>query len=56
MVLFYAAQALQWWPFQLASLASKRLPATQRPGLYHILVDNGMFAYMKDGSRPDLDK
>ena len=55
-VRFYAAQAPSWWPFQLVSLANRRLPPVQKPGFYRVLVDNGMFGFMKDGGRPDLDK
>jgi len=40
----------------LVSLANRRLPPVQRPGFYWVLIDNGMFGFMKDGGRPDLDK
>ncbi len=53
---FYAAQAPSWWPYQLVSLANKRLPQVREPGFYKILVDNGMWAFVKDGERPSLDK
>ena len=52
---FYAQGAPRWWPFQLVSLANQRLPP-KRYGFYSILVDNGMWAFGKDGGRPDLDK
>ena len=53
---FYASAAPDWWPFQLVSLANRRLPP-RRYYFYSILVDNGMFSYYKLGERPpDLDK
>lgn len=51
---FYAQGAPRWWPFQLVSLGNKRLPP-KRYGFYSILVDNGMFRYYKEGTRPSLD-
>ncbi len=51
---FYATGAPEWWPFQLVSLGNKVLPPTRRD-YYYVLVDNGMFAYHKQGTRPDLD-
>ena len=56
MARFYAANAPSWWPYQLVSLANGRLPPAREPGFYHVLIDNGMFAYLKAGARPDLDK
>lgn len=51
---FYATGAPDWWPFQLVSLANKAMPPSRR-GYYTVLVDNGMFGFYKQGSRPDLD-
>ncbi len=53
---FYAAQAPRWWPFQLVSLANRRFPPAREPGFYKVLVDNGMWAFVKDDGRPNLDK
>ena len=55
-VRFYAAQAPRWWPFQLVSLANRRLPPAREPGFYRILVDNGMWSFYRSGGRPSLDK
>ena len=56
MIRFYAAQAPRWWPFQLVSLANRRLPPAREPGFYMILVDNGMWSFYRSGGRPSLDK
>ena len=53
---FYAAQAPSWWPYQLVSLANRRLPLVAPPGHYRFLVDNGFWGFYKDGGRPSLDK
>jgi hypothetical protein len=50
---FYAQGAPSWWPYQLVSLANRRLPP-KRMWFYEFLVDNGMFAYWKTGQRPDV--
>ncbi len=54
-VRFYASAAPDWWRFQLVSLANQRLPV-KRPRFYALMVDNGMFAYAKEGRRPPLDR
>lgn len=55
-MILYASTAPGWWPYQLVSLANRRLPPRQKPGFYHILVDNGMFGFYKRGERPALDR
>ena len=54
-VRFYTSTGPGWWPFQVVSLSNGRLPPAGAPhGFYHVIVDNGMFAWWVRGVRPEL--
>ena len=53
---YYAPGAPYWWRYQLVSLGNNYEPPRNGRYWYRLLIDNGMFAFYKTGSRPSLDK